>query len=180
MAAPPASTAQTKMIDIRRSTVTIHVGKEGLFSAAGHDHWVSAPITSGEISDTGARFVNFTVDASRLMVKPDPKVNQKDEAEIQATMQQKVLESEKYPLVEFRSSSAAQAGTGSWTVTGKLTLHGISKATVVTVKQAGDAYSGNALIKQSDFGIQPVRAAGGAVRVKDEVEVQFNIYAIPK
>ena len=48
------------------------------------------------------------------------------------------------------------------------------------MKQAGDAYSGNALIRQTDFGIQPVRAAGGAVRVKDEVEVQFDIYALPK
>ena len=95
-------------------------------------------------------------------------------------MQQKVLESEKYPLVQFRSSSVAQAGNGSWNVTGQLTLHGVSKSIVVTVKQAGDAYSGSALIKQTDFGIQLVRAAGGAVRVKDEVEVQFDIYALPK
>ena len=90
--AAPLAVAQTRLIDISRSTITIHVGKEGLFSAAGHDHWVSAPIASGEIGDTGARYVNFAVDAHRLKVKPDTKVNQKDEAEIQETMQQKVLE----------------------------------------------------------------------------------------
>jgi polyisoprenoid-binding protein YceI len=172
--------AQTRTIDVAKSTLTIHVGKAGLFSAAGHDHWVSAQIASGEISDTGSRSVNFTVDARRLKVKPDPKVNQNDEAEIQATMQQKVLESEKYPVVQFKSSSVAQAGSGAWSVTGTLTLHGVSKQIVVTVKQAADAYSGSALIKQSDFGIQPVRAAGGTVRVKDEVEIQFDIYAQPK
>lgn len=180
VAAPPPSAAQTKTIDIRRSTIAIHVGKAGLFSAAGHDHWVSAPIASGKIGDTGARYVNFAVDAHRLKVKSDTKVNQKDETEIQETMQQKVLESEKYPLIQFRSSSVAQAGSGSWSVTGKLTLHGVSKSIVVTVKQAGDAYSGNARIKQTDFAIQPVRVAGGAVKVKDEVEVQFDIYALPK
>ena len=95
-------------------------------------------------------------------------------------MQQKVLQSETYPLIEFRSSSVAQADSGSWSITGKLTLHGVSKSIVVTVKQAGDAYSGNARIKQTDFGIQPVRVAGGAVKVKDEVEVQFESYALPK
>ena len=180
MAVPTSSAAQARTIDIAKSTITIHVGKEGLFSAAGHDHWVSAPIASGEISDTRDRSVKFSVDAHRLKVRPDTKVNQKDEAEIQETMQEKVLESEKYPLVQFRSSIVAQAGNGSWNVTGQLTLHGVSKSIVVTVKQVGDAWSGSALIKQTDFGSQLVRAAGGAVRVKDEVEVQFDIYALPK
>jgi polyisoprenoid-binding protein YceI len=180
MAIPPPSAAQNKTIDTRRSTITIHVGKAGVFSAAGHDHSVSAPIASGEIGDTGARHVNFSVDANRLKVKPDAKVSPKDEAEIQETMQQKVLESAKYPLIQFRSSSVAQAGSGSWTITGNLTLHGVSKSIIVTVKQAGDVYSGNARINQTDFGIQPVRAGGGTVKVKDELDIRFEIYALPK
>src|SRR5229473_1382175 len=180
MPAAKPSDGQNRPIDTQKSTITIHVGKSGLFSAAGHDHWVSAPITSGEISAMGARHVSFSVDANRLKVKPDPKVNPKEEAEIQETMQQKVLESEKHPLIQFQSSSVAQAGSGSWRVTGKLTVHGVSKSIVVIVKQAGEAYSGNARIKQTDFGIQPVRAAGGAVRVKNELDVQFDIYALPK
>src|SRR5216684_2766908 len=93
---------QNTAIDTRRSTITIHVGKSGLFSGAGHDHWVTAPITSGEIRETGARHVQFSVDAHRLKVKPDAKVNANDEEQIQETMQQKVLESEKYPLIQFR------------------------------------------------------------------------------
>jgi hypothetical protein len=180
MPAAKPTGGQSTAIDTRKSTITIHVGKSGVFSAAGHDHWVSAPITSGEISATGARHVNFSVDANRLKVKPDPKVKPKEEAEIQETMQQKVLESEKYPLIQFQSSSVAQAGNGSWRVTGKLTLHGVSKSIVATVKQAGEAYSGNARIKQTDFGIQPVRAGGGTVKVKNELDVQFEIYALPK
>ena len=39
--------AQDRPIDVEHSTVTIHVGKAGLFSAAGHEHWVNAPISSG-------------------------------------------------------------------------------------------------------------------------------------
>src|SRR5260370_3651324 len=159
-AQPPGP--QHAAIDTRRSTITIHVGKSGLLSGAGHDHWVSAPISSGEISETGARSVHFSVDAHRLKVKPAAKVNPNDEEQIQETMQQKVLESEKYPVIQFRSSSVAQEASGSWTVTAQLTLHGVSKSIVVTVNQAGDAYSGNARIKQKDFGITPERAAGGA------------------
>jgi YceI-like domain len=169
-----------KIIDTRKSVITIHAGKSGIFSAAGHDHWVSAPIASGEIADTGVEAVNFSVDAQRLTVKHDARVSPKDEAQIQETMQQKVLESEKYPLIQFRSSSVAQAEKGSWKVTGELTLHGVTKSIVVSVQQAGDAYSGNARIKQTDFGIQPVRAAGGAVRTKNELDVTFEIYAVRK
>jgi polyisoprenoid-binding protein YceI len=169
-----------KTIDTRRSVITIHVGKSGLFSAAGHDHWVSAPITSGEIGDTGAGHVNFVVNARALKVKPDAQVNLKDEAQIQETMQQKVLESEQYPLIQFRSSSVAQVAGGSWKVTGELTLHGVSKSIVVSVNQVGEAYSGDARIKQTDFAIQPVRAAGGTVKVKNELDIHFDIYTLPK
>jgi polyisoprenoid-binding protein YceI len=169
-----------KSIDTRRSVITIHVGKSGLFSTAGHDHWVSAPIASGEIADTGARYVIFSVDAQRLKVKPDAQVNPKDEAQIQETMQQKVLESEKYPLIRFRSLSVAQVAGRSWKVTGELTLHGVTKSIMVSVQQAGEAYSGNARIKQTDFGIQPVRAAGGAVKTKNELDIHFEIYAVQK
>ena len=34
---------QGKAIDAQRSSLTIHVGKAGLLSAAGHEHWVNAP-----------------------------------------------------------------------------------------------------------------------------------------
>jgi len=175
-----ALAAQAKTIDRHKSSITIHVGKAGLFSAAGHDHWVTAPIASGDIGDPGERSVKFSVDAHRLKVKPDAKVNPKDEAQIQETMQQKVLESGEYPVIEFQSSSVMQTAEGAWRVTGKLTLHGVSKSIVVTVKQAGDAYSGNVRIKQTDFGIQPVRVAGGAVKVKNELDIRFDIYAVPK
>src|SRR5260221_6792035 len=99
----------------------------------------------------GAGHVSFSVDANRLKVKPDPKGNPKGEAEIQETMQQKGLESEKYPLIQFQSSSVAEGGSGSSRVTGKLTLHGVSKSILVTVNHAGETYSGHARIKQTDF-----------------------------
>ena len=56
-----------------------------------------------------------------------------------------------------------------------LTLHGQTRAIVLSVKQAGDRYTGTSTFKQTDFGIKPVSAGGGSVKVKDEVTVSFDI-----
>jgi hypothetical protein len=42
-------------IDTERSSLTVHVGKAGLLSAAAHEHWVNAPIAGGTIDGDGAR-----------------------------------------------------------------------------------------------------------------------------
>ena len=39
--------AQQHKIDMQKSTLTIHVGKTGVFSGLGHEHEVRAPIRSG-------------------------------------------------------------------------------------------------------------------------------------
>src|SRR6266581_1059955 len=78
--------AQDKHIDVHRSTITVHVGKAGLFSAAGHEHWVNAPISGGLINYSDRPQVEFRVNSSAMEVKPDPKVDVKTQAEIQRDM----------------------------------------------------------------------------------------------
>ncbi|MBP1636345.1 MAG: hypothetical protein H6Q10_2919, partial [Acidobacteria bacterium] len=48
---------------------------------------------------------------------------------------------------------------------------------LVTLVEDTLTAEGKAEVKQSDFGIEPVTAAGGTVRVKDTVEVTFEIRA---
>ena len=87
-------------IDTGRSSLTVHVGKAGLLSAAAHEHWVIAPIAGGIIAADGSTpAVLFTVDARRLSVRPDKGVTDKDRAEVQSNMQSKVLESNMYPVI---------------------------------------------------------------------------------
>jgi hypothetical protein len=45
----------------------------------------------------------------------------------------------------------------------------------VEVKRSSDAYTGRASIKQTDFGIKPVSVAGGVVKVKNELDIEFQI-----
>ena len=174
-AALTAASAQDKTIDVDASTITIHVGKAGLFSAAGHEHWVDAPISSGTFSDSDPLHVEFKVDAQRMAVKPDPKVDAATQAQIQKDMQEMTLDSRKYPEITFRSSRVEQKAERLWKVEGLLTLHGVTKSIAVTVQQTGETYAGRASIKQTDFGIKPITVGGGLVKVKNEVELEFQI-----
>jgi YceI-like protein len=165
-----------KTIDASKSVITIHVGKTGLFSGAGHEHWVDAPIAHGQISEGAGAKVEFAVDARKMKVRPD-KESASDQAKVQETMQRDVLESEKYPEILFRSTKVTSNGGQLWRVIGTLQLHGVSKPVAVGVRREGEIYTGNARIKQTDFGIKPVSVAGGTVKVKDELDITFKVHA---
>jgi polyisoprenoid-binding protein YceI len=116
--------AQQHNIDTQKSTLTIHVGKTGIFSGLGHEHEVRAPIHSGT-GDTGSHpAVEVHVDARALRVigKDEP---EKDRAEVQKTMLgPEVLDSERHQEIVFKSTGAEPAGPGRWTLRGNLTLRG--------------------------------------------------------
>jgi hypothetical protein len=164
-------------IDTERSSLTVHVGKAGLLATAAHEHWVNAPIAAGTIDGDGARpAVWFTVDARKLSVRPEKGVPDKDRAEVQSNMQSKVLESSMYPDIVFRSTEVRRTGALVWGVSGDLTLNGVTKPVSVDVTRQNDAYVGTVRIKQTEFGIQPIKIGGGVVRVKDELEISFRVY----
>jgi polyisoprenoid-binding protein YceI len=169
------SRTQKQEIDVQESRLTVHVGRSGMFSAFGHSHEISAPISEGLVSITEPASVTIRVD-SRNMRLMDADVSATDREEIQKTMLgPQVLESERYPEIIFRSTSVNANGTDRWTVRGILTLHGQLRPVEVDVRRSEGRFRGAATLKQTDFGIQPVRAAGGAVKVQNEVRIEFDI-----
>jgi polyisoprenoid-binding protein YceI len=168
-------TQKARTIDVGRSTITIQVFKAGLFSAFGHDHEISAPIQQGAFSEENPS-VELSVDARKLRVK-DKDVSDKDRAEIQQTMLgPKVLDSERFPQIRFRSTQVESAGTGKWIVNGELTVRGITRPVKAEVHGENGHYLGSAEVRQKDFGITPVSAAGGAVKTKNEMRVEFEVF----
>jgi len=166
--------AQSAPIDPVRSKITIHVDKTGLFSFAGDKHEIAAPILSGTV-DEKPGVVEFTIDARKLQVL-DPQLEEKKKAEVQTTMLgPSVLYSTKYPEIRFHSTKVAPAGANAWNVSGDLTLHGQTHPVSVLVKKENGAYTGSAKLKQTAFGITPVTVAGGTVKVKDELKLEFEI-----
>src|SRR5580658_9303957 len=112
--------AQESAIDVQRSTITIHVGKSGLLSAAAHDHTINAPISSGTIRESGALYIEFTAKTANMTVRPDPKVDGKTQATIQTDMEEMTLETKKFPEIAFRSSRIEKVADGQWKVDGDL------------------------------------------------------------
>ncbi|SRR5579884_810322 len=166
--------AQPVPIDSAKSTLIIRVYKAGPFSVLGHDHEIAAPIASGSV-DTTAHEVVLRIVASALQVR-DPGISEKERAEIQNKMTgPEVLDAQPYREIVFESTEAEQAGPDKWNVRGNLTLHGEKHLIGVEVRQVNGYYVGSSRFKQSEFGIKPIRIAGGAVRVKDEVRVDFQI-----
>jgi YceI-like domain len=171
----PLMAQQDRPIDTGRSTITIHVGKSGLFSAAAHDHTIDAPIALGSMRESGAPHIEFTVEAAKMTVRPDPKVDAKTHATIQADMENMTLEVTKFPQVTFHSSRVEKVAEGQWKVEGDLALHGVTKPVSLMVRQNGESYSTRTVIKQTDFGIKPISIGGGMIKVKNEVEIDFQI-----
>ena len=165
--------AQQHNIDTQKSTLTIHVGKTGAFSALGHEHEVRAPIRSG-MADTGSHAaVEIHVDARALRVI-DKDESEKDRAEVQKTMLgPEVLDSEHHPEIVFKSTGSEPAGHGRWTLRGNLTMRGQTRPVTVQVTLKDGRYTGETTVKQTDFGIKPPGVAG--IKAKNEVRIEFNV-----
>ena len=171
---PVAALSQKRAIDARHSTLKVFVYKSGLFSAFGHNHEVAAPIEQGSVSPEPAG-VEFRVAACKLRVL-DPDVSADERAKVQKTMEgSEVLDCARFPDIRFQSTSVEKAGAEQWTVRGNLSLHGQTRPVSVAVKKKGSRYQGSASLKQRDFGMTPVSVAGGTVKVKNEVKIEFEI-----
>jgi polyisoprenoid-binding protein YceI len=170
-----ALSAERRPFDAEHSTLTVLVFKSGLFSALADNHVISAPIASGSLSDEAPFSVDMAVRAADLkVVDPDLAANRR--ADVQMRMLgPDVLDAATYPDISFKSTAIDLAGKNRWTVTGRLTIRGQTR--VVTFLATVDAghYRGTVSIKQRDFGIDPISIAGGAVKVKDELKIQFDI-----
>jgi len=119
--------------------------------------------------------VELHVNARALKVQ-DAKVSDKDRDEIQATMLgPDVLDAETYKEIGFTSTRAEAESAGAWKVTGDLTFHGQTRPVSMDVRQNGGHYTGACEFQITDFGIKPVKAAGGTIRVKNEVKVEFDV-----
>ncbi len=184
-----AAAPRTFAIDGNKSSASAHVGKTGIGSFAGHEHSVVAQTIQGEVvldlEELSRSSVDLIVSARSLKVseqgEPDgdaPKVQQ-------AMRGPDVLDVARYATIHFRSTEVTgkEAAPGSYdlTIAGELSLHGMVKTFTVPVhlevRSVTLTAAGKMVLRQTDFGIEPTSAAGGLVRVEDEVALTFRIEA---
>jgi polyisoprenoid-binding protein YceI len=167
----------------------VFVGKTGFFSALAHDHEIGVKRFGGRVVIPGAGAsggsLEMEVDATSLVVL-DKKPSEADKKKIFDSMHNEVLESAKHQKITFKSVSVSdvkQTGNDNYSlvVNGDLTLHGVTKRIAVpvaaTITPQQLRATGKYTLKQSDYGIKPYSAAGGTIKVKDDVVVNFNIVA---
>jgi polyisoprenoid-binding protein YceI len=175
-----AQESEELVIDPGQTTITLHVGRAGVFAFAGHDHEVMVPAMQGHLTldrvNVSRSTVSVTFEATALKVtgKGEPS---EDVPEVQRVMlSDQVLDVQRHPTITFQSRQVSVVKQSA----NQMTL-GITRPlnVPVTVQLAADGLraNGRATVQQSQFGIRPVRAGAGTVRVKDEVEVVLSVTA---
>ena len=185
-AIPTETETVTYVLVAAESKFTVQAFAEGLFSAFGHDPVIHIRGFTGEVSFVPGSFANASleirVDPNSLAVSEE--VKEKDRLEIEQIMKGEVLESAKYTEIVFASSNITVnklAGERCRVrVIGELTLHGVTQKNLwisaeATVSEDSVRAHGNFSLKQSDFGIKPYSAAGGTIKLKNELKFLFEI-----
>ncbi len=175
-------------LEATNSIIQIHLDTAGALGFAGHPHLIETPIEQGTFvyypQAAGKSSVELVVDAGALRVM-DPKVSAKDRKEIQATMQSdRVLGVKRYPKIVFKSLAIEPLDRTRWQITGNLTIRNETHPVTVlaTLEQIGSRVkaTGRSQFKQSTFGIKPVAAGLGTVRVRDKMAISFVVFGQPK
>lgn len=192
-AAPPATAApplqashSAHRIVAGESLVAITVRRGGPLARMGHDHVVATRQIEGFVdveqgrSELRFRLDQLTVDEAPLRKEAGLETQPSADA-IDGTrrnMFSKVLHADSYPWVLVRA--AFEPGTKD-RLRAQITLHGVTREYQVPLQLreqgATVLVSGAFTVKQTDFGITPFAVLGGALAVKDEMELRFAISA---
>jgi len=176
------------VIDSGASTFLVQASSTGLLSAFGHDPKFAigdfqgdAEFTPGSANLDDAR-VRVRVRADSLKVVND--ISESDRSEIERRTNTEVLESDRFPDVFYEVLRVTGSGNGEryWlALDGELTMRGITRHLAVSARLLLNGSSlrgsGEFSVKLSDFGIAPVTAVGGAIRLKDELKCSFDVVA---
>jgi polyisoprenoid-binding protein YceI len=189
--------ARVYVVDGTESVVTIKVHRAGPFAKLGHNHVVTASHLTGSVwrgSDPAGSGFEIHVPVASLVVD-DPAARAAAGSGFEADVPQsarygtyqnmlrpEVLDGAEFPEVVVRAASL----DGTWNdpvANADLTIRGATRRieVPVSVRESEGTLktSGSFRILQSDFGITPFSVAGGAIQVADELELAFEIVAVP-
>lgn len=184
----PQATTVRYLIDAKRSTFVVRGFATGMLSAFAHSPTIAITDFQGEVEWSSSALedasLRLVIEAASLNVTDD--ISDKDRREIEHKMHHEVLEADGFSEIIYecpRVSSIQKLGEGLFTVVlnGELSLHGVTRTQPVSARVTlnGDTLraAGDFSVRQSDYEIKPVSAAGGTVKLKDELKLSFNITA---
>jgi polyisoprenoid-binding protein YceI len=183
---PIAQEAWRFTLKPEESRFTVDVGRTGFLKVFGHDHVVEIRGFRGEVAwepaSPESSSIRVEVDAASLTVV-DEESEEEELASIQADMEAKALDVENHARIDFVSEeiSLEDRGGGEYRgrITGQVTLRGVTKNVSIplslTVSEERLRAQGEFEIKGTDFGIDQITAAGGAVKTRDDLKLTFDL-----
>jgi polyisoprenoid-binding protein YceI len=169
--------------------VLVRTGREGLAARAGHDltieitRW-SARVTVPDAASGGLAAATLTaeLDLSSLAVRQGTggakPLTDRDRRDIQNSARKILGQGAQASFASSLviASATASGSSANGAIEGTLTLRGTSRPLRLQVASPGPGhFRGSATVRQTDFGIIPYSGFLGALKLKDEVAVEFDI-----
>jgi polyisoprenoid-binding protein YceI len=163
--------------------VVIKTSRAGLAAKAGHDLTIEFTRWSAQVEvpddDAGgvaAAQVTADLDLGSLEIREGTggvkPLNDSDRRDIKKTMSGILGDG----TATFSSSRIVRFGASGGAVEGSLTLNGQTQPVRLQVNAPGEGrYRGSATVTQTAFGIKPYSGVFGALKLKDEVIVEFEV-----
>jgi hypothetical protein len=170
--------------------VLVKTGRAGLAARAGHDltmeitDWLARVTTPGE---DGGGVADATVTADlglgSLTVREGTggakPLTDRDRRDIQDQVRKILGDAARAGFTSQRvipSSTSSSGAPSAGAIEGTLTMHGVSRGIRLQVSSPEPGrYRGSATIRQTDFGITPYSGLFGALKLRDEVTVEFEV-----
>jgi polyisoprenoid-binding protein YceI len=159
----------------------VHTTRTGLGAKAGHDLTIEITRWHGRATaDPGTpanSSVTVEVDANSFQVRKGTggvkPLGDADRAEIHKTLKE-ILNTAQHPTISF-SSRRVDGSAASFTCDGELTIMGVTQPVIVQGRVADGRVAGGASVIQSRWGIRPYSAFFGALKLSDEVKIDFDV-----
>jgi hypothetical protein len=160
----------THTIGPSNGSLKVKTGREGAAAKAGHDLTLGVNSWEATIEGGDSPSIKLSADPSSFEVieghggaKP---LSDKDRADIKKSVTGKVLGSDQ---ITFTSSEVTDSQAK-----GDLSIAGQGSVVSVPLSVSADKISGSITLSQSEFGIKQFKALMGALKVKDQVTVEFE------
>jgi len=166
----------------------VKTGREGLAARAGHDlslevvRW-SARLTVPDAEGGGIAAATLTaeLDLGSLAVRTGTggakPLTDRDRRDIEGQTRKILGDGAQASFTSAKiipSSSGGSAANGA--IEGTLTLHGTSRPLrLQVISPAPGEFRGSATVRQTDFGLTPYSGFFGALKLKNEVAVEFEV-----
>ena len=186
------SRLQTKMriytIDSESSRITAQLTQEGFLAKLRPRNEVEVKSFNGKIQVSPSDESDLAVvleSEVRSMTNIDKDMSDFERNEFHNILHNVVLESEKFPTIKFASISVTDVQRSDesrrFTLNGDLTIREVTRRVAVpvnvTIRNQELRATGEGRFKQSEFGIKPYVGGLGAVKIADEIKINFVIVA---